>query len=153
MPIGRASATAKALVPRCQRSAVHALVCASARCDRLSQPLHDRGEENAFVTKTRLQDEIPIHDRARDQLRGMRHCIVQCSPVFKKTISVLPSKDLSADLSSLVPKPASPIVPIGGPSVSSQVMLSRSSDTDQDTCNSPRGEENAPYFPALVASS
>ena len=30
-------------------------------------------------------------------------------------------------------------------------MLRRSSDTDHDTCNSPRGEENAPYFPALVA--
>ena len=63
------------------------------------------------------------------------------------------SKGPSAEFSSLVPKPASPIAPTAGPSVSSQVILSRSSDTDHDTCSSPRGEENAPYFPALVASS
>ena len=91
--------------------------------------------------------------KTRAQLRGMRHCIVQCTPVFKNAISVLPSKGRSADFNSLVPKPASPIAPIGGPSVSSQVMLSRSSDADHDTCSSPWVAENAPYFPALVASS
>ena len=59
----------------------------------------------------------------------------------------------SADCSSLVPKPAAPTFSTAGPSVSSQVMLRRSSDTVQDTCSRPRAEENAPYFPALVASS
>src|ERR1700694_2478818 len=73
--------------------------------------------------------------------------------VFKKAISVLPSNGLRADFNSLVPKPASPMVPTEGPSVSSQVMLRRSSATDHDTCNSPFAAENAPYFPALVASS
>src|ERR1700754_3377960 len=74
-------------------------------------------------------------------------------PVLRKAISVLPSNGVSAELSNLVPKPAFPIGPTGGPSVSSHVTVRRSSDTDHDTCNSPRGEENAPYLPALVASS
>ena len=68
-------------------------------------------------------------------------------------MSVLPSKGRNAEFSNLVPKPGCPIGPTAGPSVSSQAMLRRSSDTDHDTCNSPRAEENAPYFPALVASS
>src|ERR1700733_6684784 len=90
---------------------------------------------------------------AGTQLRGTRHCMVQWIPVFRNAISVLPSNGLSAELSNLVPKPAFPIAPTGGPSVSSHATLRRSSVTDHDTCNSPRGDENAPYFPALVASS
>src|SRR4051812_16465529 len=90
---------------------------------------------------------------SRAQFAGIRHCIVQWTPVFRKLISVLPSNARSADCNSLVPKPSAPTFSIEGPSVSSQVRLRRSSDTDHDTCNSPRGEENAPYFPALVANS
>src|SRR5207302_8304984 len=91
--------------------------------------------------------------RIRIQLGGIRHCIVQCAPLFRKRISVLPSNARSADVNSLVPKPAGPTFSTAGPSVSSQVTLRRFSDTDHDTCNSPRAEENAPYLPALVASS
>src|SRR6059058_2341740 len=94
---------------------------------------------------------------ARSQLScqalGIRHCMVQWTPVFKKEISVLPSKGRSADFNSLVPKPGAPTSSTAGPSVSSQVMLRRSSEAHHDTCNNPREEENAPYFPALVASS
>src|SRR3954467_12363233 len=75
------------------------------------------------------------------------------NPGFQVRDFGLASKARSADFNSLVPKPAGPTVSTGGPSVSSQVTLRRSSDTDHDTCNNPRAEENAPYFPALVASS
>src|SRR3954468_3539642 len=85
--------------------------------------------------------------------RGIRQFIVQCSPVCKYAISVVPSKDLSAEFSSLVPKPAAPTVVIGGPSVSSQTMDNRSPATDHATCSSPLVAENAPYLLALVASS
>ena len=65
----------------------------------------------------------------------------------------MPSKADSADFNSLVPKPGSETLSTLGPSVSSQVTVRRSSLTVHDTCNNPRGAENAPYFPALVASS
>src|SRR3982074_3692547 len=71
--------------------------------------------------------------------RGIRHFIVQCTPVRKNAISVLPSNGLSAEFSNLVPKPAAPTVPIGGPSCSSQTTVRRSPATDQDTCNRPLG--------------
>src|ERR1700730_15516165 len=74
-------------------------------------------------------------------------------PVLRKTISVLPSNGLSAEVSNLVPNPACPTGPTGGPPVSSHAVVRPSSDTDHDTCNSPRAEENAPYLPALVAGS
>src|SRR4051794_25389282 len=90
---------------------------------------------------------------AGHSLLGIRHCMMQCSPVFRYEISVLPSKADSADFSSLVPKPAVETCSMLGPSVSSQVMARRSSLTVHDTCNNPRGAENAPYLPALVASS
>src|SRR4030088_1942719 len=78
--------------------------------------------------------------------RGIRHFIVQCAPERKNAISVLPSNGLSAEFNSLVPKPASPTVSIGGPSVSSQTIVTRSSLTAQDTCSIPLAEENAPYL-------
>ena len=70
--------------------------------------------------------------------------MVQWTPVLRKLTSVLPSNGVSADCSSLVPKPGVPICSTGGPSVSSQVTLRRSSERVHDTCKSPRAEENAP---------
>src|ERR1700754_3605587 len=86
-------------------------------------------------------------------LLGMRHCMMQCRPVSRYEISVLPSKADNADFSNLVPKPGADTLPMLGPSVSSQVTVRRSPLTVHETCNNPRGAENAPYLPALVASS
>src|SRR5579872_4186702 len=83
-----------------------------------------RGSHSSIFHPQQNQALVSLTAARLVQAWGTRHCMVQWTPVFKKLISVLPSNGLSADSSNLEPKPASPILPIAGPSVSSQLTLS-----------------------------